>query len=467
MMVYLSLSNALLAQQNQEAANQLYLPNGQWHSPYLPNGEYSPYLDFSLEYLQNIGFLEQDQNRYFSSYANFYNFRFDLDMTSLSTSFLELVSRYVDIIEPEEILGSSRNFRYEGGMARVFFQPPPVEMDPANAFYFFGSATVNDLADAFHLNNMERLELLKYLLDAGFVPRPPYIDFANYFQVEEDNDPTLFTSSNSDPNAIYPTTNAIVALQDILYQRSWSSQLDFSPASFIRLALFNILANPEYRANYRNSSLRFIEYDFLIGLFNSFDQLDPGRYHPKGFTSDDLRRFGQLVRDMGYIPGWPDRGFDQRHPLIKDVTDDTFETEVIEASKTRPILIYLHASWCSSFSECQMAKRAIHDLAAELERRGRDITIARVYETGNPKIVENFSNENIAPAFMTYYDGQPLYELDGLPVFKVHRREDINNIALYMSEDVLQRYAAKEYLKRELIDPLIDLYHWKNHRAEK
>ena len=83
----------------------------------------------------------------------------DVSEEHLQLAYLRSFARIAQRITEYEILRSPRYFRYEGGLAGLIKD--------------FNSFTVNELAERFNFNNMERLEFLKTLLDTGFVPLSP------------------------------------------------------------------------------------------------------------------------------------------------------------------------------------------------------------------------------------------------------------------------------------------------------
>jgi len=49
---------------------------------------------------------------------------------------------------------------------------------------------------------------------------------------------------------------------------------------------------------------------------------------------------------------------------IKDITDDNFETEVVEASKKHPVLVDFYADWCFP---CKMLDPILEQVAKDLD----------------------------------------------------------------------------------------------------
>lgn len=67
------------------------------------------------------------------------------------------------------------------------------------------------------------------------------------------------------------------------------------------------------------------------------------------------------------IVGWSvlKRGHDGGDSsLIRVFTDENFRAEVVEKSKTHPILVDFYADWCFP---CQMLNPVLHEVAKELE----------------------------------------------------------------------------------------------------
>lgn len=304
----------------------------------------------------------------------------------------DFASSQANSITFDEIRNSSRSFRYEG-----FIQSYPD----------FGLTylPLDAIAEQLNMRNMLRLELLKYLLDTGYVPFPPYVT-AEYFRTNEEGS-----------NEIFPTREAIRSLQ-IACADTFLFPCDSSPVSFMKVGILSTLLLKEsgqesddlpFPQLPRASEKRTLSYTDLEGLFSNLG------YTGEDFNQQDLRELARFFKDLHYVPLWPDQTGSK--PYIKDVTDDTFERDVLDAKG--PVLLYFHASWCPP---CRTTDPLMEELA--LEFKG-DFTLARVFITGNPEIRNQvFINEegqrvdgfNI-PVFVFFNDGvkQTESELYGLP----------------------------------------------------
>ncbi|MFH1522074.1 MAG: thioredoxin [archaeon] len=89
-----------------------------------------------------------------------------------------------------------------------------------------------------------------------------------------------------------------------------------------------------------------------------------------------------------------------------DVTDANFETEVIEKSKTIPVLVDFWASWCGP---CVALKPVLEKIASEYEGK---FILAKANADDNPNSAEKFGVMSI-PAVKLFKDGKVVDEFVG------------------------------------------------------
>ena len=83
----------------------------------------------------------------------------------------------------------------------------------------------------------------------------------------------------------------------------------------------------------------------------------------------------------------------------KAVTDKSFATDVLEASKAGPVLVDFWAEWCGP---CKMIGPALEELAGEFAGK---ITVAKVDIDDNPGSPGKFGVRGI-PTLLIFKDGQ-------------------------------------------------------------
>jgi putative thioredoxin len=126
---------------------------------------------------------------------------------------------------------------------------------------------------------------------------------------------------------------------------------------------------------------------------------------------------------------------------VIDVTEQDFEREVIERSRTVPVVVDFWAEWCGP---CRMLSPVLEKAANEREGQ---VVLAKVDTDANPNIAEQYRIQGI-PAVKAFKDGEVVDEFVGAqPPAMVERFFD----SLVPSEaDRLVQAGDEESLRRAL-----------------
>lgn len=84
--------------------------------------------------------------------------------------------------------------------------------------------------------------------------------------------------------------------------------------------------------------------------------------------------------------------------MAKQISDETFQQEVLEASHKTPILLDFWAPWCGP---CKMIAPILEELATELAGK---VTIAKINIDNNPKTSVKFNVRGI-PTLLLFKNG--------------------------------------------------------------
>ena len=90
----------------------------------------------------------------------------------------------------------------------------------------------------------------------------------------------------------------------------------------------------------------------------------------------------------------------------KVVTDNSFQEQVIEASKDKPVLVDFWATWCGP---CKMLSPLVEQIAGE---RTETLQVVKIDVDENPAISQQYNIMSI-PTLILFKDGEPVKEVMG------------------------------------------------------
>jgi len=93
--------------------------------------------------------------------------------------------------------------------------------------------------------------------------------------------------------------------------------------------------------------------------------------------------------------------------MAKEFTDENFAAEVLEASKTKPVLVDFFAAWCGP---CKIQGPIVEELAGEI---GDKAVVGKLDTEANQQTAAQFGIMSI-PTVMVFKDGKPVETMVGL-----------------------------------------------------
>ena len=93
--------------------------------------------------------------------------------------------------------------------------------------------------------------------------------------------------------------------------------------------------------------------------------------------------------------------------MAKEFTDANFQSEVIEASKSKPVLVDFYAAWCGP---CKMQGPIVEELSGEISDKA---IVGKLDTEANQQTAMQYGVMSI-PTLIIFKDGKPAETMVGL-----------------------------------------------------
>ncbi len=93
--------------------------------------------------------------------------------------------------------------------------------------------------------------------------------------------------------------------------------------------------------------------------------------------------------------------------MTQEFTQDNFTTEVLEASKAKPVLVDFFASWCGP---CQIQSPIVEEISEEIEGKA---VIGKLNTENAMEVAKQFGIMSI-PTIMIFRNGNPTERFTGV-----------------------------------------------------